>query len=86
MDNPLFTRPLLWAAASSTAAIVTGTAGDSGMIVSLGEWVLDEALAQVRKWADIGIPAIRVSEAHFTASASDGINPIRRLISSSANP
>ncbi|MDB5094662.1 MAG: putative Two component signal transduction response regulator [Candidatus Eremiobacteraeota bacterium] len=36
-------------------------AEEFGLIEEIGAWVLDEALAQVRKWADIGIPAIRVS-------------------------
>jgi diguanylate cyclase (GGDEF)-like protein len=36
-------------------------AEEFGLIEEIGAWVVDEALAQVRKWADIGIPTIRVS-------------------------
>ncbi len=36
-------------------------AEEFGLIEEIGAWVVDEALAQVRAWADIGIPAIRVS-------------------------
>jgi diguanylate cyclase (GGDEF)-like protein len=36
-------------------------AEEFGLIEEIGAWVIDEALGQVRKWADIGIPAVRVS-------------------------
>jgi EAL domain-containing protein (putative c-di-GMP-specific phosphodiesterase class I) len=36
-------------------------AEECGMIETLGAWVLDRALAQLRAWSDAGIPAIRVS-------------------------
>jgi len=36
-------------------------AEECGMIETLGAWVLDRALAQLRAWSDEGIPAVRVS-------------------------
>ncbi|HEY4441909.1 MAG TPA: diguanylate cyclase, partial [Candidatus Elarobacter sp.] len=36
-------------------------AEEFGLIEEIGTWVLDQAVKQVRAWADIGIPAIRVS-------------------------
>ena len=36
-------------------------AEEFGLIEEIGAWVLDRAIAQVRAWADAGIPAIRVS-------------------------
>jgi diguanylate cyclase (GGDEF)-like protein len=36
-------------------------AEEFGLIEEMGAWVLDRAIAQVRAWSDIGIPAIRVS-------------------------
>jgi diguanylate cyclase (GGDEF)-like protein len=35
-------------------------AEESGLIDTIGAWVLERAIAQVRAWADIGIPAMRV--------------------------
>jgi diguanylate cyclase (GGDEF)-like protein len=36
-------------------------AEECGLIEEIGGWVLERAIAQVRSWADAGIPAIRVS-------------------------
>ncbi|HEY0380760.1 MAG TPA: EAL domain-containing protein [Candidatus Elarobacter sp.] len=46
-------------------------AEEFGLIEDIGAWVLDRALAQVRAWADIGIPAIRVS-VNVSARQLDG--------------
>jgi diguanylate cyclase (GGDEF)-like protein len=36
-------------------------AEDTGLILPIGEWVLKEALGQVRGWSDLGLPGTRVS-------------------------
>ena len=36
-------------------------AEETGLIISLGEWVMQKALAQVRHWLDSGLPATRVA-------------------------
>jgi diguanylate cyclase (GGDEF)-like protein len=36
-------------------------AEETGLIISLGEWVMQKALAQVRQWLDSGLPATRVA-------------------------
>jgi EAL domain-containing protein (putative c-di-GMP-specific phosphodiesterase class I) len=36
-------------------------AEESGVIDAVGAWVLESAVAQVRRWADAGIPPVRVS-------------------------
>jgi diguanylate cyclase (GGDEF)-like protein len=36
-------------------------AEDTGLIIALGEWVMQKALAQVRQWLDSGLPATRVA-------------------------
>jgi predicted signal transduction protein with EAL and GGDEF domain len=38
-----------------------GVAEESGLIGTIGMWVLERAIGQVREWADIGIPSVRVS-------------------------
>jgi diguanylate cyclase (GGDEF)-like protein/PAS domain S-box-containing protein len=37
------------------------TAEDSGLILPLGEWVLESACRQLRAWRDSGFPALRVA-------------------------
>ena len=46
-------------------------AEEFGLIEEIGAWVLDSAIAQVRAWADAGIPAIRVS-VNVSARQLDG--------------
>ena len=46
-------------------------AEEFGLIDEIGAWVLDRALAQVREWADAGIPAVRVS-VNVSARQLDG--------------
>ena len=46
-------------------------AEEFGLIEEIGAWVLDAAVAQVRAWADAGIPAIRVS-VNVSARQLDG--------------
>ena len=46
-------------------------AEECGLIEEIGAWVLDSAVAQVRAWADAGIPAIRVS-VNVSARQLDG--------------
>ena len=46
-------------------------AEEFGLIEEIGAWVLDSAVAQVRAWADAGIPAIRVS-VNVSARQLDG--------------
>jgi diguanylate cyclase (GGDEF)-like protein len=46
-------------------------AEEFGLIEEIGAWVLDNAVAQVRAWADAGIPAVRVS-VNVSARQLDG--------------
>ncbi|MEA2784194.1 MAG: hypothetical protein QOF71_298 [Candidatus Eremiobacteraeota bacterium] len=46
-------------------------AEEFGLIEEIGAWVLDNAVAQVRVWADAGIPAVRVS-VNVSARQLDG--------------
>ena len=38
-----------------------GIAEDTGVIVDIGSWILEEALAQSRRWRDAGLPPVRMS-------------------------
>ena len=46
-------------------------AEEFGLIEEIGAWAMDRAIAQVREWSDIGIPAIRVS-VNVSARQRDG--------------
>ena len=46
-------------------------AEEFGLIEEIGAWALERAIAQVREWADAGIPAIRVS-VNVSARQLDG--------------
>ena len=46
-------------------------AEEFGLIEEIGAWAMDRAIAQVREWADVGIPAIRVS-VNVSARQLDG--------------
>ena len=46
-------------------------AEESGLIDEIGAWAMERAIAQVREWADAGIPAIRVS-VNVSARQLDG--------------
>jgi len=46
-------------------------AEEFGLIEEIGAWVLERAVAQVRAWADAGIPAVRVS-VNVSARQLDG--------------
>jgi diguanylate cyclase (GGDEF)-like protein len=46
-------------------------AEEFGLIEEIGAWAMDRAIAQVREWADIGIPAVRVS-VNVSARQLDG--------------
>jgi diguanylate cyclase (GGDEF)-like protein len=54
-------------------------AEEFGLIDEIGAWVLDRALAQVREWADAGIPAVRVS-VNVSARQLEG-NALPKLVS-----
>ncbi|MDB5072358.1 MAG: domain S-box/diguanylate cyclase protein [Candidatus Eremiobacteraeota bacterium] len=46
-------------------------AEEFGLIGEIGAWAMDRAIAQVREWADAGIPAVRVS-VNVSARQLDG--------------
>ena len=56
-------------------------AEESGLIVPLGQWVLEEACRQVRAWADLGVTtAIAVNVASRQFSQPDFVDVVQRTL------
>ena len=61
---------------------------ESGLIVAVGRWVIGEALGQLKRWRDAGLPglrlAINLSAAQFRQS--DLVPTVERLLAEAAVP
>ncbi|NMG03942.1 putative bifunctional diguanylate cyclase/phosphodiesterase [Azoarcus taiwanensis] len=52
-------------------------AEDSGLILALGDWVLDRACRQARAWLDTGVPPVRVAINVSALQIASGLLPER---------